>query len=56
MTEKRLDGVIFSIDKIGNIIQGLDPSKAYGHNKISIGMLKVCGDSVCKSLGIIYKE
>ena len=56
MTEKRLDGVIFSIDEIGNIKQGLDPSKAYGHNKISIRMLKVCGNSVCKSLEIIYKE
>ena len=54
--EKRLDSVIFSIDEIGNIIQGLDLNKVHGQNKISIHMLKICGNSICKPLEIIYKE
>ena len=53
--EKRLDNVIFSIDEIGNI-QGLDLNKAHGQDKNSIHMLKICGNSICKPLEIIYKE
>ena len=55
MTEKRLD-VIFSIEENGNIIQGLDSNKAHGQDKISISMLKICGNSICKPLKIIYNE
>ena len=29
MTEKDLGNVIFSIEEIGNIMQGLDPNKAH---------------------------
>ena len=55
MTETRLDNVIFSIDDIGNIIQGLDPNKdkAHSQDKISIRMLKICSNSICKPLEII---
>ena len=53
-TEKRIH--IFSIDEIGNIIPGLDPNKAHGQDKISISMLKIYGNSICKSLEIIYQE
>ena len=56
MTEKCLDKAIFSIDEMGSTIQGLDPNKALGQNKISICMLKICGNSICKTLEIIYKE
>ena len=56
MTEKRLDNVIFSIQEIGNTIQGFDPSKAHCQDNISIPMLKICGNSICKTLEIIYKE
>ena len=45
MTEKRLGNVTFSIDEIGNIKRGLDPNKANGQDKISISMLKICGNS-----------
>ena len=53
-TEKRIH--IFSIDEIGNIIQGLDPNKAHGQDKISFSMLKFYDNSICKSLEIIYQE
>ena len=42
--------VTFSAEDIGKIIQGLDPNKAHGH--ISIRILKICGDTICKPLGI----
>ena len=52
MTEKRLDNVIFSIDKI----QILDPNKAHGQDEINICILKIFDNSICKSLGTVYKE
>ena len=39
MTEKRLGNVFFSTDDIGNIMQGLDPSKVLGQDKISVRTL-----------------
>ena len=56
MTEKRLDNVIFSIDKIGNIIRGLDPNKVHGQDKISFRMFITCGNSICKSLQITCQK
>ena len=37
------------------MINNLDPNKAHGHEKISIRMLKTCGDSICRPLNIIFK-
>ena len=58
MTEKHLDNVIFSTDKIGNVINDLDTHKAHGQDKIGICMLKIIqitcfGNSICKPLEII---
>ena len=38
------------------VIQKLDPNKAHGQYKISIRMIKICGNSVCKSLRKIFEE
>ena len=38
------------------IIQNLDSNKAHGHDKISIWMLKLCGDSLYRSLELIFKD
>ena len=32
----------------------IDPNKAHGHNTISIRMLRICNESICKPLGIIF--
>ena len=48
--------VNFSIDDIAKIIQNLDPSKAHGHDKVSIHMLQVCENTNCKPLEIIFKQ
>ena len=37
-------------------MRNLNPNKAYGHNMISIRMLKVCDESICKPLGIIFRS
>ena len=46
----------FSIDDIAKILQNLDPNKAHGHDKISIRMLQLCGNSICKPLELIFKQ
>ena len=44
----------FNSDEIAKIIQNLDPSKAHGHDMISIRMLKTCGSSIYKPLQIMF--
>ena len=55
-TDNSLNSVKFSTENILQIIKKLDSNKAHGHDEISIGMLKICGSSVCRSLQIIYKS
>ena len=55
-TENRLSTVNFSIDDIAKILQNLDPNKAHGHDKISIRMLQLCGNSICKPLELIFQQ
>ena len=55
-TDYRLLTVNFSIDDIAKILQNLDPNKAHGHDKISIRMLQLCVNSICKPLELIFKQ
>ena len=43
---------IFTDNDVGRIISSLDPNKAHGHDMMSIRMLKICGNSINKSLGL----
>ena len=45
----------FAEEDILRKINNLDPNKAHGHDEISIRMLKICGDSICRPLNIIFK-
>ena len=56
VTNNRLCSVTFSQNDIAKIVQILDSSKAYGHDNISIRMLKSCGSAIFKSLAIIFKQ
>ena len=38
------------------IIINLNPNKAHGHDVISIWMLKICNESICKPLGVIFRS
>ena len=55
-TNKPLSSATFLAEDIGKIIQGLDHNKAHGHDNISIRMLKICGDTICKPLEMIYSQ
>ena len=56
LTQSRLSSVTFSEDDIEKLIQNLDPNKAHGHDQISIRMLKLCSNSICKPLEIIFNR
>ena len=44
------------MDDIPKILENLDVNKAHGHDKISIRMLQLCGNSICKPLELIFKQ
>ena len=54
-TDSSLSSCHFTKDDILRIINNLDPNKAYDHDEISIRMLKICADSICRPLSIIFK-
>ena len=56
LTDKRLSTAKFVSNDILKIIKNLNPSKAHGHDKTSIRMLKICGDSLCRSLELLFND
>ena len=56
LTDKRLSMVKFVNNDILKIIQNLNPNKTHGHDKISIRMLKLCDDSLCRPSELIFKD
>ena len=45
-----------SNNDILKIIRNFDPNKAHGHDMISIRMVKICDDFICKSLKLIFQS
>ena len=56
ITYKHLSTVTFSAKYVRKTIQTHDSNKAHGHENISIRMLKICGDSICVPLQMIFKQ
>ena len=56
LTNKCLDSIHFSSSDIAKIISHLDPNKAHGHDMLSIRMMKLCGNSICKLLSLIIND
>ena len=56
LTDKCLSTVKFVNTDILKIIQNLNPNKTRGHDKISIRVLKICGNSMCRSLELIFND
>ena len=54
-TDKSLSNITFTGNDIGGIISSLDPNKAHGHDMKSIRMSKICGYSISKHLGLIFR-
>ena len=55
-TDKYLSTVTFYENEKKKPIRNLDPNKAHGHDMLSIYMLKICDDSLCGPLGLIFKS
>ena len=55
-TDQSLTSNKFSQDDILKIIQNLNPNKVHRPDKISIVMIKICGNSLCEPLEIIFKS
>ena len=56
LTENSLSKCNFSKKDILQIIGNLDSNKALRHDMIRIPMLKLCDDSICKPLELIFKK
>ena len=56
LTNKLLDTVNFSTVDTSKIIKNLDPNKAHGHDMLSIRMIKLCENSICKPVSIIFND
>ena len=52
-TENVISSINFGLDDIAKIIPNLDPNKPHDYDMISICMLKICGNSICKPLQLI---
>ena len=55
-TEKIVSSVSFSSNVNAKIVRELDPSKADGQDMISVRMLKNYGESISKTLEIIFNS
>ena len=55
VADKRLRTINFTADNIEKMIVTLNSNKAHGHDNISIRMLKICGDTICKPLEFLNK-
>ena len=56
LTNKSLDTVNFSTDYIFKIINNFNTNKAHSHDMLSISMIKLCRNSICKPLSIIFND
>ena len=55
-TDQSLTSINFFEDDILKIIQNLNPNKVHGPVKISIRMIKIFDNSICKPLEMIFKS
>ena len=53
--DKSFSNIIFTDNDVGRIISSLHPNKAHGHDMMSIRLLKICGNSINKPLGLIFR-
>ena len=56
ITDKILRTINFAIDNTEKVIVCLNPNKTHGDDNISIRMLKICGNTICKPLELIFKQ
>ena len=55
-TNNRLSTFDISLNEIKELIKLLNVNKAHGPDEISVHMIKLCGDSICNPLLIIFRN
>ena len=55
-TNNLFSTISFTKDDIAKIIKNLNPNKVHGFDMISIRMIKICGESILKTLELIFKS
>ena len=55
-SQTRLSSLNIIEDNILKIMRALNINKAYGHDEISVRMIKICDDALVKPLSLIYKN
>ena len=55
-TNESLNTINFTEDDILNVIRMLGPSKAHGHDQISIPMVQICDKAICKPLHLNFSS
>ena len=56
LTEGKLSSFNISSENIFELIKNLDPSKAHGHDEISLKMLKLCAPLTYKPLTLLFEN
>ena len=56
MTKDRIKTVCFGKSDVIKLIKALDVSKAYGHDRIQVKMIKICADSIAHPLTLIFQN
>ena len=56
MTDERIQSITFSESDVIKIIRILDVNKEYGHDNISVRMIKLCINSVAHPLTLIFQN
>ena len=56
LTNSRINSVPFSDDLVIYIIRNLNVNKAYGHDDISIRMIKMCDESLLRPISKIFRN
>ena len=54
-TNDLIHNINFSSENIKSIIQNLNINKAHGYDGITVRMIKICGESICKPLELIFR-
>jgi hypothetical protein len=56
LTNNRFLHLYISNDDVNNILKVLKLNKAHGPDEISVNMIKLCGESICSPLRIIFQN
>ena len=56
LTTQRLSRIDISVDDVQDILKVLKSNKAHGPDEISVAMIKLCSESICLPLQIIFQD